>query len=307
MKKIPVMLHGFGNIGRMALRAVEASPDLECLGVVRGRARPGAADPDLRGAPDFRHFDELVASRGRPEVAILCAPTRLVPEIAERYLAAGLHTIDSFDIHAEIPALLEKLSARAVQAGRAAVVAAGWDPGTDSVLRALFEAMVPVGATFTNFGRGRSLGHSAAVRAADGVADAISLTLPLGGGRHARLACILPEPGASREAIEAQVRKDPYFTHDPLEIRFVDSAAELASAADHSHGVRMERTGASSSASNQQLTFDMRIDNPALTGQVLAAAARAAVGLKPGAYTLIDIPPVMLLPGDRMGHIARLV
>jgi diaminopimelate dehydrogenase len=69
----------------------------------------------------------------------------------------------------------------------------------------------------------------------------------------------------------------------------------------------MERIGASGLTSNQRLSFDMRINNPALTAQVLVSCARAATRLAPGSYTLIDIPPVALLPGDRMRHIARLV
>ena len=64
-------------------------------------------------------------------------------------------------------------------------------------------------------------------------------------------------------------------------------------------------------AHNQQLRFEMRINNPALTAQVLVASARAAVRLSQeerfGCYTLIDIPPIMLLPGDRMELLGRLV
>ena len=73
----------------------------------------------------------------------------------------------------------------------------------------------------------------------------------------------------------------------------------------------MERVGASGMSSNQQLKFDMRINNPALTAQILVASARAAVRLNEaeqyGCYTLIDIPPVYLLPGERMDLLARLV
>jgi diaminopimelate dehydrogenase len=69
----------------------------------------------------------------------------------------------------------------------------------------------------------------------------------------------------------------------------------------------MERIGSSGLSSNQRLSFDMRIDNPALTAQVLVSSARAATRLAPGSYTLIDIPPVALLPGERMRHVARLV
>ena len=42
----------------------------------------------------------------------------------------------------------------------------------------------------------------------------------------------------------------------------------------------------------------MRINNPALTGQVLVSAARAVVKQKPGCYTMIEIPPIDFLYGD---------
>lgn len=305
--KISVIIHGLGNIGRCAIQSIESSPDMECLGVVRTPASLGSKKLDLRGLPDFSSLDDLIKAQGKPQVAIICGPSRLAPEEAEKYLKAGLNTVDSFDIHSGIPAVLEKLEPIARKAGRAAIVAAGWDPGTDSVMRALFEAMSPVGTTFTNFGRGRSMGHSVAARAIAGVADATSITIPMGGGRHSRLLYVLPEAGASQDEISARIKADDYFSHDPLDLRFVETAEALAGVADNSHGVLMERLGSSGLASNQRLSFDMRIDNPALTAQVLVAAARASTRMAPGSYTLIDVPPVALLPGERLKHVARLV
>ena len=307
MSQISVVVHGLGNIGKHVVQSLETAPDMRCLGVVRRAASLGAQAADLRGLPDFADLDSLIAARGKPDAAILCGPSRSVPEDARRYLAAGLHTVDSFDIHDRVPELVADLQSAAVSAGRVAVTAAGWDPGTDSALRALFEAMAPVGVTFTNFGRGRSMGHSVAARSVKGVADATSITIPVGGGRHARLVYALAEKGASEGDIRAALAADPYFSHDPLEVRFVPDKAALEAVADNSHGVLMERIGASGMTSNQRLSFDMRIDNPALTAQVLVSSARAATRLAPGSYTLIDIPPVALLPGERMGHIARLV
>jgi len=307
MSKLPVIIHGFGNVGTKALQALASSPDMRCIGVLRQAASIGKSAYALRGVPEFSDLNSLLDKAGKPEVAILCGPSRKVPEDAAHFLAAGLHTVDSFDMHSEIPALVRKLDAAAKASSRTSVTAAGWDPGTDSMLRALFEAMAPVGATFTNFGRGRSMGHSVAARAVAGVADAVSVTIPMGGGRHSRLVYVLPAPEASRDAIRAAIAADPYFSSDPLEIRFIRSQEELHAVADDSHGVLMERTGASGCSANQQFRFDMRIDNPALTGQVLVAAARAAARMAPGCYTLIDIPPVALLPGERMDHVARLV
>lgn len=303
-------VYGLGNIGRFAVEALEAAPDAHCLGVVRRRVSPGPASSDLRGMPAYASFDELAAARGRPDVVLLCAPSRQVPDLAAELLVRGVNTVDSFDIHDRIPETLDRLDQAARQGRAAAVTAAGWDPGTDSVLRALFEAMVPTGTTFTNFGRGRSMGHSVAVRALPGVADATAITIPDGGGRHSRLVYVALDEGVRFEEARAAIAADPYFSHDPLEVRQV-SAAELPFVADASHGVLLERTGASGLAANQHLSFDMRINNPALTAQVLVSAARAAVRCcgrgRHGAFTLLDIPPVDLLPGDRLAHIARLV
>lgn len=307
MSQISVAIHGLGNIGQSVVQSIEVAPDMVCLGVVRGKASVGAKKLELRGLPDFDSLEALIAAAGKPQVAILCAPSRLVPEEAARYLAAGVNTVDSFDIHDQIPEMLQKLEVEAKKAGRVAITAAGWDPGTDSVLRVLFEAMAPTGTTFTNFGRGRSMGHSVAARAIKGVSDATSITIPIGGGRHSRLVYILPEKADSQSQIKDDLSSDPYFSHDPLDIRFVNSPEELEAVADNSHGVLMERIGRSARASNQRLSFDMRIDNPALTAQVLVASARATSRLAPGSYTLIDVPPVALLPGERMSHIARLV
>lgn len=300
---------GLGNIGRCAIEALEAMPDCRCVGIVRRSASLGTSPHLLRGVAEFASLDEL-ARKERPDVVLICSPSRQVPETAATLLQAGYCTVDSFDIHNRIAEVVTSLDG-AAKAGKAvAVTAAGWDPGSDSVLRALFEAMVPVGTSFTNFGRGRSMGHSVAARAIAGVADATSITIPVGGGRHSRLVYVVLEAGATLEDVQARIKADPYFSHDPLDVRAV-SIEQLPFVADDSHGVLLERIGASGCTSNQRLTFDMRIDNPALTAQVMASCARAAVRRQKighfGALTLIDIPPVQLLPGERMENVARLV
>lgn len=307
MATIKAAVHGLGNIGKHVIDCLSVAPDIECLGVIRRAQSLGKDSLDLKGLPDFASIDDLTAKQGKPDVVIICGPSRSVPADAAFYLAKNVRTVDSFDIHTEIPALVKELDVIARKNGVNCITAAGWDPGTDSLLRAVFEAMCPCGTTFTNFGRGRSMGHSVAARAIKGVADATSITIPIGGGRHSRLVYILPEQGASFETIKKDLAADPYFSHDPLEVREVKTPAEMAMVADNSHGVLMERIGASGTSSNQRLAFDMRIDNPALTAQVLVSCARAVTRLPEGCYTLIDVPPVALLPGERMDHIARLV
>ena len=308
--KFTAAVYGLGNIGRCAIEALEIVPDFQCLGVIRRKESLGSKPNDLRGIPDFASFNDLINKAGKPDVVLIASPSRQVPDCAKQLLEQGVCTVDSFDIHDRIVEEAKKLDPIAKNNKVVGVISAGWDPGSDSILRALFEAMVPKGTTFTNFGRGRSMGHSAAVRSMDGVANATSITIPMGGGRHSRLVYVVLKKGASLEKVKETIKNDPYFIHDPLEVREV-TEEQLDFVADASHGVLMERVGSSGLTANQHLTFDMRIDNPALTAQIMVSCARAAIRLKQqgiyGIQTMIDIPPVLMLPGERWENIGNLV
>ncbi len=308
--KMKFAVLGLGNIGKYCVEAIEAMPDAECIGVVRRKESLGKNPLDLRGNQDFASIDDLIAANGKPDVVLIASPSRNCPADAAMLLAKGICTVDSFDIHEQISQVVEDLGVKAKDSGAVCVTAAGWDPGSDSVLRALFEAMVPAGTTFTNFGRGRSMGHSVVARSKEGVLDATSITIPIGGGRHSRLVYVVLADGHSLDKYKADLLADDYFAHDPLDVRQV-TAEEMKYVADASHGVLMERTGASGLTDNQILKFDMRINNPALTAQIMASCGRACVRLRDikhyGAFTMIDLAPVWLLPGDRMYNIGRLV
>jgi len=58
---------------------------------------------------------------------------------------------------------------------------------------------------------------------------------------------------------------------------------------------------------NQLFEFDMKINNPALTAQVLVCVARATMKQQPGCYTMIEVPVIDLMYGDREELIAHLV
>ena len=289
---------GYGNVGRYAVEAVQEAPDLELAGIVRRDPSDRAGiDPSV---PVVGHVSEL----GRVDVALLCVPTRQVPEVAERYLAAGINTVDSYDIHGALVELRRRLDTVAREHGAVAIVSAGWDPGTDSMVRAMLEFMAPRGITYTDFGPGMSMGHSVAARAIPGVRDAMSLTVPVGQGVHRRLVYVELEPGADLETVTQRILEDPYFKHDETRVIPVPSVKDVV---DMGHGVRMERKGVSGRTHNQRFLFDMRINNPALTAQVMVAAARATFRQQPGAYTMLEVPVIDFLPGDREALLRRLV
>ena len=296
--KIRAAIVGYGNIGHFTLQALQAAPDFEIAGVVR-------RDPSCRdGIPAEIPVVASVAELENVQVAILATPTRKVEEYAREILAMGINTVDSFDIHTGIPALRKSLGEVARQHGTVSVISAGWDPGSDSVVRTLMQALAPKGVTYTNFGPGMSMGHTVAVKAIAGVKDALSMTIPTGTGIHRRMVYVelLPEHDIAKVA--ADIKADPYFASDETHVMAVDCVDDLK---DMGHGVNLVRKGVSGATQNQLLEFDMKINNPALTGQVLVCAARAAMRMQPGCYTMIEIPVVDLLPGDRDQWIGKLV
>ena len=284
---IRVAVLGYGNIGRAAEQAIVAAPDLELAGIY--------------------HHDDCLDDL-QADVVLLCTPTREVPAFATIMAKKGICTVDSFDIHGQISSLREQLMPLCLEHKTVSIVSAGWDPGTDSMVRALLLAMAPKGLTYTNFGPGRSMGHSVAAKAIKGVKNALSMTIPLGTGVHRRMVYIELEDGADFKTVEAALLRDDYFAHDETHVIQVESVDELNNVA---HGVHLTRSGVSGVTHNQRFEFNMEINNPALTGQVMVSCARAAYRMKEhgeyGCHTMIELRPIDMLPGKAEELIRALV
>ena len=298
MKKIRAAIVGYGNIGKFVLEALEASADFEVAGIIRRDATD--IPMELKPYPVADHLSKLT----EVDVAILATPTRQVEKFAKEALALGINTVDSFDIHGRIVDLRRSLDREAKKYNAVSVIAAGWDPGSDSLVRALLEAMTPKGITYTNFGPGMSMGHTVAVKAIQGVKAALSMTIPLGTSIHRRMVYVEIEEGFVFETVAAAIKQDDYFAHDETHVIQVDSVEALL---DMGHGVSLVRKGVSGKTQNQLISFDMKINNPALTAQILVAVARATTRQQPGAYTMIEIPVVHMLYGETEELIKRLV
>ena len=299
MKKIRAAVVGYGNIGKSVVEALQAAPDFEIAGIIR---RNGAENKPAELAAYEVVKD--IAELKDVDAAIVASPTRQVEVQAKKILAMGINTVDSFDIHTQITSLRRSLGETAKENGSVAIISAGWDPGSDSVVRTLLEAIAPKGITYTNFGPGRSMGHSVAVRAIDGVKDALSMTIPTGTGIHRRMVYVELEEGADFKVVEAAIKADPYFVNDETHVKQVPCVDDLN---DVGHGVNLVRKGVSGTTHNQLFEFNMKINNPALTAQVMVCCARATMRQQPGCYTMIEVPVIDLLHGDREELIAHLV
>src|SRR5690606_22489411 len=253
--------------------------------------------PDVKFAKDISEIKDV-------DVAIVSCPSRSVKATVSRILQMGINTVDSFDVHPEIPSMRRELNAVAKAFNVVSIISAGWDPGIDSVIRGWFTVMAPKGITHTNYGPGMSMGHTCAVKSINGVKDALSITVPAGMGIHRRMVDVELEPVADFHQIEQAIKHDPYFIEDRT---YVYEVADVNNLIDVGHGVLMERRGVSGISHNQQMRFEMRINNPAVTSQVMVSAARAAIHQKPGCYTMIEIPVIDFLSGEVEDFVTKLV
>lgn len=307
MEKINVAIVGFGNVGYGTLDAIMQEPDMELKGVVELNNLEkikSVLDPLKCSKISKTKVVSDIRELGPVDVAIVCAPSRSVKNIVADLLKLGINTVDSFDIHSEILSLKNDLDVVAKESGKVSIIAAGWDPGINSVIRGWFLAMAPKGITHTNYGPGMSMGHTCAVKAVKGVKNALSLTVPASMSIHRRMVYIELEPDAVFAEVEIAIKTDPYFVKDRT---YVFEVPDVASLIDVGHGVLMERKGVSGTTHNQSLKFEMRINNPALTAQVMVSAARAAAKQKPGCYTMIELPVIDFLVGDLESFVTKLV
>lgn len=299
MKKIRAAVVGYGNIGRYTIEALRAADDFEIAGVVR---RNGAENKpeELASYQVVKSIKELKDV----DVAILAVPTRSCPEYAKEVISLGINAVDSYDIHTGIVDYRAEMMPLCREHNAVCVISAGWDPGSDSIVRTLMQSLAPRGLSYTNFGPGMSMGHSVCAKSKKGVKDALSMTIPMGESIHRRMVYVELEDGADINEVTKAIKEDPYFLHDETHVIAVSSVDAVK---DMGHGVHLVRKGVSGETQNQHFEFNMSINNPALTAQVLVNVARASMRLTPACYTMIEIPVIDMLPGNREELIASLV
>jgi diaminopimelate dehydrogenase len=251
------------------------------------------------------------------DVMILCGgSSKDLPEQGPA-LASMFSTVDSFDVHAKIPEYFGRMDESA--RNTAAIISVGWDPGLFSIMRALGEAALPNGESYTFWGRGVSQGHSFALRKIEGVLDAIQYTVPkaealdsVRGGenpaltareKHLRECYVVAAEGADLAGIEREIRTMPdYFADYDVAIHFITMDEMRQNHARMPHAGFVFRSG-STGENKQAIEYSLKLgSNPEFTASVLVAYARAAARLAKegnfGAKTVLDVPPAYLSPKD---------
>lgn len=314
--QIRIGIAGYGNLGRGVESAVAANPDLTLVGVFT-RRDPATVTPRLPGTRVLG-WDALAGHEDEVDVLILCGGSKSdLPEQGPE-LAARFNTVDSFDTHARIPEYYAAVDAPARAAGRTALISTGWDPGLFSINRVYGEAILPVGETYTFWGRGVSQGHSDAVRRVPGVAAAVQYTLPSAGAiaevrsgtrptlstrqRHVRECFVVLAEGADADVVRKEIVTMPdYFDEYDTAVHFVDADVLARDHAGMPHGGFVIRSGDTGAGNRQVVEYSLDLgSNPEFTASVLTAYARAVHRMNAagqiGAKTVYDVAPGLLSP-----------
>ena len=311
---IRIAIAGHGNLGRGVEAAVARSPDMQLVGIYTRRP-PAQLQPLTAGVP-VHGMDALAGHTGQIDVLILCGGSKQdLPEQGPQ-LAALFNTVDSFDTHARIPEYFAAVDAPARANHKTALISAGWDPGMFSINRLYGEAVLPVGETYTFWGKGVSQGHSDAIRRVPGVKAGVQYTLPSPAAieavrsgscpslttrqKHTRECFVVLAEGADAKAVEAAIVTMPnYFSDYDTTVNFVSEEVLQKEHGKMPHGGFVIRSGSTSAEHKQVVEYSLKLDsNPEFTASVLVAYARAAFRLNQqgqiGAKTAFDVAPGLL-------------
>ena len=315
-RKIRIGIAGYGNLGKGVEMAITQSPDMELVGVF---SRRNPADVQLLDSNIPVHAQNDIAQfRDQIDVLILCGGSKNdLPEQGPA-LAAMFNTVDSFDTHATIPEYHAAMDSAAKPAGYTAMISVGWDPGLFSLNRLYGEAILPVGATYTFWGKGLSQGHSDAVRRVPGVKAGVQYTLPAEAAiervrsgelpelatreKHKRECYVILADGADAKEVEQSIVSMPhYFADYDTTVNFISEEELRRDHAAMPHGGVVIRSGTSDAGTTQVMEYTLKLgSNPEFTAAVLVAYARATWRLNQsgvtGAQTVLDVAPGLLSP-----------
>ena len=314
--KIKIGIVGFGNLGKGAVEAINATDDLELVAVFTRRDPQNLKinQPNVKAL----HVDDAADYQDQIDVMLLCGGSATdLPEQTPKF-AQLFNTVDSYDNHGEIPEFYQSVDQVASESKTTAIISVGWDPGLFSINRAMADAILPNGENYTFWGKGLSQGHSDAVRRVNGVKNGVQYTIPSDEAiekvrsgsnptletaeKHNRICYVVAEEGADQATIEHEIKTMPnYFADYNTEVHFI-TEEELAR--DHTkapHGGFVIRGGQTGENNKQIYEFSLKLDsNPEFTASVLVAYARAAYRLNQdkqyGAKTVFDVAPNYISP-----------
>ncbi len=327
-KKTKVLLVGFGNVGRSIMKILPQYPDMEMIGIVT--RRPADVSKELKGVDIYRLNQPKAYLRCGADVAIMCGGSKNDLPMQTPFFAHDFNVVDSFDTHGHIGPYVDKETGQPMlghletvdiicrQSKHTGHIGIGWDPGTFSLMRALFGVGMAGYNVNAFYGLtpkgGLSMGHTNAIKGIPGVIDARQYT-------HANLEAIerirnglnleltdrdmhwreckvvAPMDNDVRMRIANVIKSMPiYFEPYDTKVTFVSQAELDLEKGDLSHDGLVIISGPTGYMEFKNVWKS----NPTGTAGFLLAYARAThranMAGRYGCLTILDTPVVDLLP-----------
>lgn len=318
MKNIRIGILGYGNLGRGIELAIKQNPDLNLVAIFT-RRNPSVINPITNNVKIY-NIKESLSHKNEIDVMILCggSSTDLISQSPA--FASHFNIVDSFDTHAKILEHFKSVNNAALETKHSAVISAGWDPGLFSINRLYSQTVLPLGQSYTFWGKGVSQGHSDALRRIEGVSNAIQYTIPIDSAikevrkgnnpiysskeMHTRECFVVLKPDADKNKVYSEIINMPnYYSDYNTIVHFISEQELNKNHNSMAHGGFVQRSGETGETQNNKhiYEFSLKLDsNPEFTANVLVCYARVAYRLYSeenyGAKTVLEIPPSYLSP-----------
>lgn len=316
-EKTRVAICGYGNLGKGIEKEIAKSKDMELVCIF---TRRNPSQLETASKVQVASIDDMPNWVGKIDVVIMCGGSATDLPVQVPIYVKYFNTVDSFDTHAKIPDFYEVVNENAKEAGTTAIISGGWDPGLFSLMRVLFDAILPRGRAETFWGPGVSQGHSDAIRRVPGVKDAKQYTIPIGKAmdsvrkygtqmpqltarqKHLRECYVVAEEGADLARIQNEIKTMPnYFADYDTMVIFITEEELRENHSKMPHGGTVIRSGETGDGNTQNAEFSLKLDsNPEFTASVLITLARAVVRLNKegqiGAKDIFGVPIGYLSP-----------
>ncbi len=314
--KIRIGIIGYGNLGRGVECSIKQNQDMELVGVFT-RRDPATLTLLTPGVKAYS-MDKALDMKDEIDVMILCGGSATDLPIQTPEFAQHFNVVDSFDTHAKINEHFATVDAASKKGNKVGIISIGWDPGMFSINRLYANAILPVGADYTFWGKGVSQGHSDAIRRIEGVEDARQYTIPVESAleavrsgsnpefttreKHKRVCYVVAKTDADRAKIENEIVTMPnYFADYDTTVHFISKEELMRDHAGIPHGGFVIRSGNTGfdNENKHVIEYSLKLDsNPEFTSSVMVAYARAAYRInqegQSGCKTIFDIAPIYL-------------
>lgn len=313
--KIKIGILGYGNLGKGVELAIKDNDDMELCAIFT-RRNPNDLKPVY--CKNVVSIDKMEDYKDKIDVLIICGGSATDLPVQTPMYAKMFNVVDSFDTHANIYEHFNNVNSSSVEGKKVSLISCGWDPGAFSLNRLYAESFLPIGNTYTFWGRGVSQGHSDAIRRIKGVKNAIQYTIPVNEAidkvrsgenptfttreKHIRECFVVLDEGADEKLIEQEIKTmKNYFDEYDTTVHFISEEELKEKHSKMPHGgfvIRSGKTGVNNET-NQIIEYSLNLEsNPEFTSSILVSYARAVYRLykngEIGTKTVFDIAPSLL-------------